>query len=155
MSGAGLGLTLLALLFAASPLLVLGVGLTAIGLAAPVWVWISIRGARVDRYLPVERVVEDQPLAAQIEVRRSLLGLPGAEVMDPVAGSRLALGGPLSMLTGGRSASVRVVTRFARRGLQTLEPPYLVVHDPLELAQAQSASARPPQQLLVLPRTEP
>jgi uncharacterized protein (DUF58 family) len=154
-TGAGAALILIALLFDAAPLFVPALALTLIGLAAPAWVWLSITGARVSRRLPTERVVEDEPLLAIIDVRRGLLGLPGAEVVDPVTGSRLAVGGPLSVLTGGRSASVRVVTRFARRGLHTLRAPSLVVRDPLELARVESVSAMPAQQLLVLPRTEP
>jgi uncharacterized protein (DUF58 family) len=151
---AGLALILVALLFDAAPLFVPAIALTLVGLVAPAWVWVSVRGARVSRHLPAERVIEDEPLAATIDVRRGLLGLPGAEVFDPFTGSHLDLGGPLSLLRGARSASVRVVTRFARRGLHTLDPPSLVVSDPLELCRMQSVSASRPQQLLVLPRTE-
>lgn len=153
-TGAGGALILIALLFDSAPLFVPAAALTLIGLAAPAWVWLSITGARVSRRLPTERVVEGEPLAAIIEVRSGLLGLPGAEVVDPVTGSRLRVGGPLSVLTGGRSASIRVVTRFARRGLHTLRAPSLVVRDALELARVESVSAMPAQQLLVLPRTE-
>ncbi|MEO6857179.1 MAG: DUF58 domain-containing protein [Solirubrobacteraceae bacterium] len=154
-TGAGTALVLIALLFDAAPLFVPAVALTLIGLATPAWVWLSLAGARVSRQLPTERVVEDQPLTAIIEVRHGLLGLPGAEVVDPLTGSRLRVGGPLSVLTGGRSTRVRVVTRFARRGLHTLQAPSLVVRDPLELARVERVSAMPAQQLLVLPRTEP
>lgn len=152
---AGATLTLIAFLFDAAPLFVPAVALILIGLAAPVWVWCSARGAHARRNLQAERVVEEQPLAATIEVRRSPLGLPGAEVVDPFTGSRLEIGGPLSPFRGGRIAKVRVVTRFPRRGLQELAPPSLVVRDPLELARVESISADPPQHLLVLPRTEP
>ncbi len=154
-TGAGAGLILIALLFDSSPLFVPGIALILIGVAAPAWVWTSIRGVRVSRHLPAERVVEDEPLAATIEIHRGLVGLPGAEVIDPFTGSQLEVGGPLSLLRGGRSASVRVVTTFARRGLHTLGPPSLVVRDPLELARVESVSATRAQQLLVLPRTEP
>ena len=154
-AGSGVGLVLIAMLFDAAPLFVPAVGLLLVGLVAPAWVWVSVRGARAQRRLPAERVVEDQPLAATIEVRRGVLGLPGAEVVDPFTGSRLDLGGPLSVLRGARTARVRVVTRFPRRGVQTLAPPSLVVSDPLELARASSVSSEPPGQLLVLPRTEP
>lgn len=151
---AGLGLILIALLFDASPLFVPAVALILMGLAAPAWVWTSASGARAERHLQAERVVEDQPLEATIEVRRSHLGLPGAEVVDPFTGSRLELGGPLSPFTGGQVANVRVVTRFPRRGLQRLAPPSLVVRDPLDLARVERTSAAASQQLLVLPRTE-
>ena len=155
-TGAGAALILIGLLFDAAPLFVPAVALTLIGLAAPAWVWLSVTGARVSRRLPTERVVEGEPLAATIEIRRGLLGLPGAEVVDPFTGSRLEVGGgPLSVLTGGRSVSVRVVTRFGRRGLHTLRAPSLLARDPLELARVESVSAMPAQQLLVLPRTEP
>lgn len=151
---AGLGLTLVAFLFDASTLFVPGIALILIGAAAPAWVWCSARGAQARRHLAAERVVEEQSLAATIEVRRSPLGLPGAEVVDPFTGSRLELGGPLSPFRGGRIANVRVVTRFPRRGLQELAPPALVVRDPLELARVECVSAAPAQRLLVLPRTE-
>jgi hypothetical protein len=155
-TGAGAALILIGLLFDAAPLFVPAVALTLIGLTAPAWVWLSVTGARVSRRLPTERVVEGEPLAATIEIRRGLLGLPGAEVVDPFTGSRLEVGGgPLSVLTGGRSVSVRVVTRFGRRGLHTLRAPSLLARDPLELARVESVSAMPAQQLLVLPRTEP
>ena len=151
----GLALILVAFVFDASPLFVPGVALAAIGVLSPAWVWTCARGADAQRVLSAERVVEEQPLEASIEVRRGRLGLPGAEVIDPFTGSRLDLAGPLSTLRGDRRASVRVVTHFSRRGMQTLAPPSLVVSDPLELARVQTESGAPPQKLLVLPRTEP
>jgi uncharacterized protein (DUF58 family) len=154
-AGAGLALILIALLFDSAPLFVPAIAFTLVGLVVPAWVWISARGAHISRQLPGERVIEEQPVAATIEVRRGRLGLPGAQVIEPFTGSRLDLGAPLSLLRGGRTASVRVVTRFARRGLHTLSPPVLVVSDPLELCTAQTVSPNRAQQLLVLPRTEP
>jgi uncharacterized protein (DUF58 family) len=151
----GFTLILIAFLFDASPLFVPGVALAAIGVLSPAWVWTCARGADAHRVLSAERVVEEQPLEASIEVRRGRLGLPGAEVIDPFTGSRLDLAGPLSTLRGDRRASVRVVTHFSRRGMQTLAPPSLVVSDPLELARVQTDSGAPAQTLLVLPRTEP
>ncbi len=155
---AGIGLTLIAFLFDAAPLFVPALAFGLLGLLAPGWVWISARGAVARRILTADRVIEDQPLAATIEVRRGRLGLGGwggFEVFDPFTGSRLEVSGPLSPLKGGREASVRVVTRFSRRGLHALAPPSLLVSDPLDLARVQTLSAAPPQQLLVLPRTEP
>jgi uncharacterized protein (DUF58 family) len=152
---AGVVLILVSFFFAAGPLFVPAVAFIALGALAPAWVWISARGARATRVLHAERVIEDEPLAATIEVHRGPLGLPGAEVYDPFTASRLELSGPLSPLQGGRSASVRVVTRFARRGMQTLGPPSLHVRDPLDLARVEAVSAADAQQLLVLPRTEP
>jgi uncharacterized protein (DUF58 family) len=155
---AGCVLTLVAFVFDAAPLFVPGVALTAIGVLAPVWIWATARGASAQRLLKAERIVEDQPLEAIIEVRRGRLGLGGwgrFEVIDPFTGSRLAFTGPLSPIRGERTASVRVVARFARRGLHQLAPPSLTLRDPLDLVRVQSRSAAPGQQLLVLPRTEP
>ncbi len=154
-AAAGVVLTLVAFLFDAAPLFVPAIAFMVLGVLAPAWVWITARGARAGRILHADRIVEDEPLAATIEVRRGRLGLPGAEVFDPFTRSRLEVSGPLSPLQGGRSASVRVTTRFSRRGLHTLAPPSLLVRDPLELAHVEAISAEPPQELMVLPRTEP
>jgi uncharacterized protein (DUF58 family) len=151
----GVVLILVSFVFDAAPLFVPGIAFTALGALAPGWVWVSARGASAQRILEAERVVEEEPLAAKIEVRRGRLGLPGAEVYDPFTTSKLEVAGPLSPLQGDRCASVRVVSSFARRGLQTLEPPSLFVRDPLELAHVQATSAAAAQRLLVLPRTEP
>jgi uncharacterized protein (DUF58 family) len=150
----GAVLILIAFVFDAAPLFVPGIAFAAIGVAAPAWVWASARGARATRSLQAERVVEDQPLQATIGVRRGRLGLPGAELVDPLAATRVSLAGPLSPIGGGRSADIRVIARFTRRGLHRLEPPSLIVRDPLELARVVKVSAAPFQQLLVLPRTE-
>ncbi len=56
------------------------------------------------------------------------LGLPGRRgrsIRSPGRGCEL--GGPLSPFRGGRVAHVRVMTRFPRRGLQTLAPPSLML----------------------------
>lgn len=148
-------LALVALVFDASPLFVPAVGLFALGVATPAWVWAAARGARTERQLTAERVIEDEPLEATIEVRRGRLGLPGAEVTDPFTGSRFELSSELAPLRGDRRASVRVVTHFSRRGLHRLPPPSLTVCDPLELTRARTAGGGTTQSLLVLPRTEP
>jgi uncharacterized protein (DUF58 family) len=151
----GCGLVLLAFVFDAAPLFVPGVALVLIGVVAPAWVWTCVRGSDAQRRLSAERVVEEQPLEASIDVRRGRLGGWGRfEVVDPFTGSRLDLAGPLSSLRGDREASVRVVTHFSRRGMHTLPPPSLVVSDPFELARVETESAAPAQKLLVLPRTE-
>jgi uncharacterized protein (DUF58 family) len=150
----GAALTLIAFVFDAAPLFVAGVAFTAIGLAAPAWVWASAHGAAASRSLQTERVIEDELLEATIQVRRGRLGLPGAEVHDPLAGTPISLSGPLAPLVGGRRANVRIVASFARRGLHTLAPPSLIVRDPLDLACAVRVDPAPAQRLLVLPRTE-
>src|SRR5205085_6998713 len=67
----------------------------------------------------------------------------------------IVLNGPLSLIRGARSARVRLVTRFRRRGLHRLEPPSLIVRDALGLAAVTKRSAGPSEDHCVLPRTAP
>ena len=120
MAGCGLVLCLVSLVFDAAPLFVPALGLVALGVGTPAWVWFAAKGAATQRHLPTERVIEDEPVDATIEVRRGRLGLPGAEVVDPFTGSRFELAGELSPVKGDRTTSVRVSSRFARRGLHRL-----------------------------------
>lgn len=141
--------TILVALAIGPPLLfVLGVGLTLVGVTAPVWTWLSAKGASVRRHLPAERVLEGQPLEATLALDGGWLGLPVGEVQDSLARDRLRI-------PRGRRARIRVVARFERRGLRRLAPPSLVIGDPLELTRTARTSPQPPQELLVLPRTEP
>jgi uncharacterized protein (DUF58 family) len=151
---AGLALILVALLFDASPLFVPGIAITLLGAVAPAWVSLAARGATIERKLESERVIEDEPVEATIEVTRGHWGLPGAAVADPLAGEPVSIRGPMSLISGGTTASVRIVASFPRRGLRRVEPPTLIVSDALELARVVRLSASPPQELLVLPRTE-
>ena len=152
---AGIALILVAFTFDAGPLFVCGAGLTLIGVATPAWIWLTARGARAERALHAERVVEGQPLEARIDVRRGPLGLPGAQLHDPLAQAEVSLARGLALVGGARCASVRVIARFERRGEQHLPPPRLIARDPLELARIVRTSEAPSQRVLVLPRTEP
>jgi uncharacterized protein (DUF58 family) len=151
---AGLALILVALLFDAAPLFVPGVALIALAVAAPSWVALAARAAHIERHLDSDRVVEDEPIEATIEVRRGNWGLPGAAVIDPLAGKPVALHAAMSLISGGRSASVRIVACFPRRGIRRIEPPTLIVADALELARVVRESPSPAQEILVLPRAE-
>jgi len=153
-SVAGLALILVALLFDAAPLLVPGVAITLLGIVAPVWVGLAARGANIERTLDSDRVVEDEPVEATIEVSRGPWGLPGAAVFDPLAGELISIRGPMSLISGASTASVRIVASFPRRGVRRIEPPTLIVSDALELARVERVSPSPAQELLVLPRTE-
>ena len=151
---AGLALILVALMFDAAPLFVPGIALVVLGVVAPVWVQLAARAAGIERHLDSDRVVEDEPIEATIEVSRGHWGLPGASVLDPLAGKPVLLYAPMSLLSGAQSASIRIVARFPRRGIRRIDPPTLVVSDALELARVVRLSPSPPQELLVLPRTE-
>ena len=146
---AGVALTLIAFLFDTSPLFVLGAGLALLGIATPAWIVLSARGTRIERRLDDRRVIEDEPLEATIEVHTGRLRLPVAEVLDPLAA------GPIPLPRRARSATIRVVVRFDRRGLRRLEPPSLIVRDPLDLARVVRVGTERPRELIVLPRTEP
>ncbi len=153
----GCVLGLIALIFDAAPLFVPAVGMLALGALAPAWVWLAADGARAERRVATERVAEDEPLNAIIRVRRGWLGLGGwgsFEVIDPLSSSRFELRESLSPLRGDRTAELRVVARFHRRGLHRLPPPSLTLSDPLELARAESRSTGGEQEVLVLPATE-
>jgi uncharacterized protein (DUF58 family) len=151
---AGLALILVALLFDAAPVFVPGIALVVLGVVAPAGVQLAARAAGIERQLDSDRVVEDEPIEATIEVSRGHWGLPGAAVLDPLAGKPVLLYAPMSLLSGSQSASVRIVARFPRRGIRRIDPPTLVVSDALELARVVRVSPSPPQELLVLPRTE-
>ncbi|HWE08714.1 MAG TPA: DUF58 domain-containing protein [Solirubrobacteraceae bacterium] len=154
----GCVLGVVALVFDAAPLFVPAVGLLALGLLAPAWVWLAASGASAQRRLTVERVIENEPLDATIHVRRGRLGLGGwgsFEVIDPLTGSRFELRDSLSPLRGDRTADLRAVTRFAERGQHRLPEPSLTLSDPLDLARAQSRAAGEGHEVLVLPATEP
>ena len=151
---AGLALILVALLFDAAPLFVPGVAIILLGIAAPAWVAVAAQGATIERTLESTRVVEDEPIEATIEVRRGPWGLPGAVVLDPLAGEPVSIRSPMSIISGASSASVRIVASFPRRGIRRIEPPTLIVSDALELARIVRESPSPPQELLVLPRTD-
>jgi uncharacterized protein (DUF58 family) len=151
---AGLALILVALLFDAGPLFVPGVALVALAVSAPVWVLLAVRSARIERHMESDRVVEEEPIEATIEVSRGHWGLPGAAVLDSLAGKPVPIHAQMSLISGGRSASVRIVASFPRRGIRRIDPPCLVVSDALELARVVEVSRSPPQEILVLPRTE-
>ena len=153
-AGCGILITLAAFTFDAAPLFVPGVAFTLLGTLTPLWVWASARSATVERRLLADRVIEGEPVEAMIEVRRGPLGLPGGEVLDPLAGTPVSLSRPLSLIAGAFKADVRVVARFSRRGLRRFEPPVLVVRDMLDLASTSKPGTGDVQELLVLPRVE-
>jgi uncharacterized protein (DUF58 family) len=151
---AGLALILVALLFDAAPLFVPGVAITLLGVVAPAWVALAARGASIERMLDSQRVIEEEPIEATIEVKRGHWGLPGAAVLDPLVGEAVSIRTSMSMVSGGTSASVRIVASFPRRGVRRIDPPTLIVSDALELARIVRQSPSPAQDVLVLPRTE-
>jgi len=152
--GAGALLIVAALVFGTAPLLVAGVGFAALGALAEVIVALAAIGVRVERELACEQTVEQTPLQALITVRSGPLGLPGAQLLEPLAGAEISVSLPPSALHLRRQQRVRLQATFARRGSHLIPPPTLRLSDPLGLAWRQRRAARG-DRVLVLPRTEP
>jgi len=145
----GLALTAVAAFFDLAPLYVPGIAFTALALAAPAWVELAARRARVTRELPATRVVEQQPVELLLRVRAGALPLPlpAATVEDPL------LDLPLRLPPGGGDRAFTVVARFPRRGRHRIAPPALVLRDPFELTRRAVRARDADDELLVLPRT--
>jgi uncharacterized protein (DUF58 family) len=151
---AGAALILAGLTFDASVLFVPGVAFALLGVVVPPWIWLASRGAGVSRALEADRVIEEQPLEALIEVRRGPLGLPGGELLDPLASAGMRIAGSPRAPGAGRRNTVRVVARFPRRGRRRFESPAVALGDPLGLVRIVRRGQAASQELLVLPRTE-
>jgi uncharacterized protein (DUF58 family) len=148
---AGLGLILVAFTFESAVLFVPGVALVLIGVVTPAWVAMAARTAAVSRTIHAERVLEQQPLEATLDVHHGRLGLPGAEVIEPLAGNSLPLQVAPAHLHPAR-IEMRVVVRFERRGRRTLQAPRIRLSDPLGLVSLEREGGGAAQEVLVLPR---
>lgn len=146
---AGAGLLLAAFTFDAATLFVPALALILLPAVSAAWIWTSGQGARLQRVLEAERVVEEQPVEARIQIS-GRFGLPGAEVHDQLAG------GPITVSSNGpvRRVELRIVCRFSSRGRKVFAPPTLRLADQLGLAEVTRRALGAPDELLVLPRTE-
>jgi uncharacterized protein (DUF58 family) len=145
---AGAVLTLVALLFDASPLFVPGIALIALGAIASGRVASVARATTIERTLERHRVLEDEPLEATLTVRSRGLGLPVATVTDPLAQH------PIELPHGAREFSTPIVAAFPRRGRKRIAPPAIAISDALGLARATRSGAESGDEVLVLPRTD-
>jgi uncharacterized protein (DUF58 family) len=143
---AGLALLVGSYTFAVVPLLVPGIGFCLLGVAGPAWVSLAARSARISRRPPPRRVVEGDALELEIELRRGPLGLPGAELAEPLAAAAIR---PVR-----RQTNVRLLVQAPGRGRHRLAPPELRLSDPLGLSR-RCRRGEGGGELLVLPRTEP
>jgi uncharacterized protein (DUF58 family) len=155
LASAGLLLLLLAFLFDAAPLFVPAIAFIVLGVGVPAWVWLTLRGASIARHLDANRVLEGEPFEATVQVQRGPLGLPGARVVDPMASRPVDIAAPMSLLRGGRTAQIRIVASFPRRGLRHVDSPTLVAADGLGLARFEVGGSSATDEVLVLPRIEP
>jgi uncharacterized protein (DUF58 family) len=142
-------------MFGAVPLFVVGIGFLVVGVLSPAWVLVAARGATVRRRISVHRAVEDEPVESIVEVHRGWLGLPGAELHDPLAGTTISVAEPLSVLNGRSRVQLRVIVRLPRRGRHRFAPPTLSLGDSLGLVQLRRDGSGPDDEVLILPRTEP
>ena len=104
---AGAALLLAAFMFDSSTLFVPAVALLVLPALVKVWIWLTWRVASVERDLEAERVIEDEPVEARIELRGPL-GLPGAELRDPLASGSIGI----SAAPWTRQVELRVLARF-------------------------------------------
>jgi uncharacterized protein (DUF58 family) len=124
-----------------------GVALVVLAVGSVVWVVLAARGATVERVPGPHTVVEEDPYPLRVEVRSGVLPPPGGELLEPL------LGWPVPV--GGRwSRRLRINVRFSRRGRRILEPDVLVIRDPLRLF-SRELVGEGGEEVLVLPRVEP
>ena len=141
----GTGLILAALTFNAAVLFVPGVAFVLVGLLAPAWTWLAVRGVDVTRTLAARRVTEGQPLEVRVKLRRGWLWAPGAELEDPIAGR----------VPFGTRQEAKLTLRLERRGRVRLDPPQLRIGDPLGLVEVTCRGSGTVEEVLVLPQTDP
>jgi uncharacterized protein (DUF58 family) len=151
----GAGMILAGRVFGAVPLFVVGIGFLVVGVLSPAWVLAAARGATLQRRITVHRAIEDEPLEAVIEIHRGWLGLPGAQLHDPLSAITVSVAEPLSVLTGRAQAQLRVVARIPTRGRHRFAPPTLSLVDSLGLVHVNREGSGAPDEILILPRTEP
>ena len=124
-----------------------GVALLLLSLGAAGWVRFAARSAVVERAPGPTSVVEEQPWPLRLRVRTGLLPAPGGELLEPMLGWPVPIG-------GRRTQAVRINVRFSRRGRRELEAPELVIRDPLRLCERRVAGPGG-EEVLVLPAVEP
>jgi uncharacterized protein (DUF58 family) len=143
----GVALCLAGGTFDTASLYVPGVALVLIAVGSVLWVRLAARGATVERLAGPHTVVEEEPYPLRVEVRSGALPPPGGELLEPLLGWPVPIGGRWSR-------RLRINIRFARRGRRVLEPELLVIRDPLRMY---SVELQGPggDEVLVLPRVEP
>ncbi|MDQ3648329.1 MAG: DUF58 domain-containing protein [Actinomycetota bacterium] len=123
-----------------------GVALILLAVGAVVWVRLAARSAAVERAPGPASVVEEQPWPLRLRVSSPILPPPGGELLEPLLGCPMPIG-------GRRSQRVRIDVRFSRRGRRGLAAPELVIRDPLGLCERRVTGAGG-EDVLVLPRVE-
>ena len=144
----GVLLLLVAGTFDAEPFYVTGSALVLLGLGAIAWIRVGAIGATVHRTLGARSVIEEEPLTLRIEALAGKFPLPPGFVDEPL------LSRPVPLSAGRRRSQLRIEATFGRRGRRMLEPPSIVLRDPLGLVEKR-ITAPAPDEVLVLPRIHP
>src|SRR4051794_12239832 len=144
----GIVLLLVAGTFDAEPFYVTGSALLLLGVGAAAWIGLGSWGATVHRTLGARSVVEDEPLAIRVEALAGRFPRPPGATGGPLRSEP----GPLD--AGPRRSALRIEASFGRRGRRVLEPPALVLRDPLGLAERVIVSGQA-DEVLVLPKIHP
>jgi uncharacterized protein (DUF58 family) len=139
--------------FDSPSLYVPGVALLALVGGVLAWAQLASWGARLERIRGPKTVTEGEPYPLRIELRGGLLP-PWGELVDPLLGRPL----PVVVGRGGvwprAERTLREDVRFERRGRHRLEPPRLIVRDPLGICSRQ-VEGKATDEVVVLPRVEP
>jgi uncharacterized protein (DUF58 family) len=143
----GLALCLAGGTFDTPSLYVPGVALILLAVGAVAWVRLAARGATVERMPGPHTVVEEEPYPLRVEVRSGALPPPGGELLAPLLGWPVPIGGRWSR-------RLRINVRFSRRGRRVLEPELLVIRDALRMY-SREVVGDSRDEVLVLPRVEP
>jgi uncharacterized protein (DUF58 family) len=143
----GVALCLAGGTFDTPSLYVPGVALVLLAAGSVLWVRLAARGASVARLAGPHTVVEEEPYPLRVEVRSGVLPPPGGELLEPLLGWPVPIGGRWSR-------RLRINIRFSRRGRRVLEPELVVIRDPLRMYSVELQGAGG-DEVLVLPRVEP
>jgi uncharacterized protein (DUF58 family) len=139
--------------FDSPSLYVPGVALLALVGAVLAWSHLAARGARVERAPGPKTVTEGEPYPLRIALRGGILP-PRGELLDPLLDRPL----PISAASEGiRPRAERMLcgeVRFEHRGRHRLEPPRMIVRDPLGI-RSRRVEGQATGEVVVLPRIEP
>src|SRR3954454_9050327 len=133
----GVLLLLVAGTFNAEPFYVTGSALVLLGLGAIAWVRIRAIGAAVHRTRRAGSVMEEEPLTVRIEALAGRLPLPPGYIDEPL------LSRPVPLSPARRRSALRIEATCGRRGRRMLEPPSIVLRDPLGLVEKRIAAPAP------------
>ena len=89
----GLALCLAGGTFDTASLYVPGVALLFLAIGSVVWVRLAASGATVERLPGPHTVVEEDPYPLRVEVRSGALPPPGGELLEPLLGWPVPIGG--------------------------------------------------------------